>query len=126
MVDRLPIDEAKSVARDRVYEYRQEHNRNLQKAGQVLKLFTDDTIAPATPFEIVQTKAFAILQRPKLVKVKQGLYGFSHPSQYDTEWLLRPIRKINEKLIIEEWENIQRMIVFLALKKIWLPGGCFR
>jgi TnpA family transposase len=39
-----------------------------------------------------------------------------HPSQYDPDWLLRPIRKINKKLIIEEWENIQRIVVSLALK----------
>lgn len=32
--------------------------RHLPKAGRVLKLFTDDRIAPATPFEEVQTQAF--------------------------------------------------------------------
>jgi TnpA family transposase len=59
---------------------------------------------------------FAPRYRDIYDKVKQGLYGFAHPSQYDAEWLLRPIRKINEKLIIEEWENVQRIIVSLALK----------
>jgi TnpA family transposase len=49
-------------------------------------------------------------------KVTQGLYGFKSPSQYDSDWLLRPIRKINEDLVIEEWENMQRIIVSLALK----------
>jgi TnpA family transposase len=48
-------------------------------------------------------------------KVSQSLYGFKHPSQYD-ELLLKPIRKINDNLIIEEWENIQRIMVSLALK----------
>lgn len=48
--------------------------------------------------------------------VSQGLYGFKHPSQYDADWLLRPIRKIREKLVVEEWENMQRIIVSLALK----------
>jgi TnpA family transposase len=59
---------------------------------------------------------FAPRYRDIYDRVKQGLYGFTHPSQYDKAWLLRPIRKINEKLIIEEWENIQRIIVSLALK----------
>jgi TnpA family transposase len=63
------LDEAKSVAKERVYEYRLEHNRNLYKAGQVLKLFDDDTIAPETPFAVVQTQAFAILPQTKLAQV---------------------------------------------------------
>lgn len=49
-------------------------------------------------------------------KASKALYGFMHPSQYDPDWLLRPICKINKKLIIEEWENIQRIVVSLALK----------
>ena len=59
---------------------------------------------------------FAPRYRDLYDKVDQGLYGFLHPSQYDLDWLLRPIRRINEKLIIEEWENIQRIILSLALK----------
>lgn len=47
--------------------------------------------------------------------VNKSLYGFRHPSQYETG-LLRPIRKIREALIIEEWENIQRIMVSLACK----------
>jgi TnpA family transposase len=30
--------------------------------------------------------------------------------------LLKPIRKLNETLIIGEWDNIQRLIVSLTLK----------
>lgn len=59
---------------------------------------------------------FAPRYRDIYDKVSQGLYGFKHPSQYDSDWLLRPIRKAREKLIIEEWENMQRIIVSLALK----------
>lgn len=59
---------------------------------------------------------FAPRYRDLYDKVTQGLYGFKHPSQYDADWLLRPIRKINDKLIIAEWENIQRIMVSLALK----------
>ena len=48
-------------------------------------------------------------------KVSKSLYGFKHPSQYD-DMLLKPVRKINADLIIKEWENVQRIIVSLALK----------
>jgi TnpA family transposase len=47
--------------------------------------------------------------------VKKSLYGFKHPSQYG-DILIKPVRKINTKLIIEEWENIQRIMLSLALK----------
>jgi Tn3 transposase DDE domain len=57
---------AKAAAKDRVYDYRIESNQNLQKAGQVLKLFTDDSIAENTPFRNVQATAFGILERQKL------------------------------------------------------------
>jgi len=49
-------------------------------------------------------------------KVSEALYGFKHPSVYDSEMLLLPVRKLNSKLIISEWENIQRIMVSLALK----------
>ena len=49
-------------------------------------------------------------------KVNTSLYGFQHPSQYDDDWLLKPIRKIREPLIVDEWENTQRIMLSLALK----------
>lgn len=47
--------------------------------------------------------------------VTKSLYGFQHPSRY-TNFQIKPIRKINQKLIIQEWENIQRIILSLASK----------
>lgn len=47
--------------------------------------------------------------------VSRSLYGFQHPSKYG-EAILNPIRKINQKLILAEWDNIQRIMVSLALK----------
>ena len=65
-------DEAKVAAKDRVYEHRVEANQNLQKAAQVLKLFTmTDEIAKATSFHEVQAKAFTILERDKLDHVAE-------------------------------------------------------
>src|SRR5699024_7586716 len=47
--------------------------------------------------------------------VSRSLYGFRHPSQYG-DVLVKPVRKINTNLIAEEWENIQRIVLSLALK----------
>jgi len=43
------------------------------------------------------------------------LYGFQPIGKYD-KCILRPSHKVNKKLIIEEWDNIQRIIASLALK----------
>ena len=43
------------------------------------------------------------------------MYGFKHPSNY--EGVIKPIRRINTELIVEEWENIQRIMVSLAVKE---------
>jgi TnpA family transposase len=59
---------------------------------------------------------FAPRYRDIYEKVSTALYGFKHPSQYDESWILKPVRKLNPQLVIEEWENIQRILVSLALK----------
>jgi TnpA family transposase len=48
-------------------------------------------------------------------KVDSSLYGFKHPRQYG-DMLIKPVRKLNTKLIMEEWENIQRIMLSLAVK----------
>lgn len=60
------VEEAKAAAKERVYTYQIEYHHHLQKAGRVLKLFTDESIPPQTPFEEVQTRAFGILGRSQL------------------------------------------------------------
>lgn len=60
------IDETKDTAKERAYEYNSEVNQNMKKAGQILKIFTDDSIANNTPFRDIQATAFAILERQKL------------------------------------------------------------
>jgi len=59
---------------------------------------------------------FAPRYRDIFDKVGESLYGFKHPSQYDAAMVLRPLRKLNPDLVVEEWENIQRIMVSLALK----------
>jgi TnpA family transposase len=44
------------------------------------------------------------------------LYGFQHPSQYPSDYLIKPARKINEPLIQQEEDNLQRILVSLGLK----------
>jgi TnpA family transposase len=48
-------------------------------------------------------------------KVRTSLYGFHHPSQYG-ELIPKPIRKLQTELIVEEWDNLQRIFVSLARK----------
>jgi TnpA family transposase len=58
---------------------------------------------------------FAPRYRDIQEKVRTALYGFQHPRQYG-DVILKPIRKLNTALIVEEWDNLQRICVSLALK----------
>ena len=58
---------------------------------------------------------FAPRYRDLYDKVRTSLYGFKHPSRYRA-LALKPIRKIQRSLIENEWENIQRILLSLALK----------
>jgi len=58
---------------------------------------------------------FAPRYRDIQEKVQKALYGFKHPTQYGAVQL-KPVRKINPRLIMEEWEQMQRLFVSLALK----------
>ena len=62
-------DAAQKAARQRVYEQQADANQYLQKAGEVLKLVTDDDIGDAVPFREAREKAFGILEREKLASV---------------------------------------------------------
>ena len=66
-------DDAKAAAKEKVYACHLESHHNLKKAGRVLKLFTDDRIAATTPFQDVQTSAFAILERRKLAVIAEQI-----------------------------------------------------
>lgn len=62
-------DDAKLTAKGRVYDCYTESNHNMKKAGEVLKIFTDDCIPPHTPFKDIREQAFAILERHKLESI---------------------------------------------------------
>ena len=47
----------------------------------------------------------------------EGVIGFKHPGKYGEEFLIKPIRKANEQLIVEEWPNIQHIMASLGQKE---------
>jgi hypothetical protein len=57
---------AREEGKEQVYQHRREGNEKLDKAAQILKLFTDSSIAGQTPFHQVRTKAFRILDGPQI------------------------------------------------------------
>lgn len=67
------VEDSKVAAKERVYEHRIENNQNLAKAGQVLKLFTDESIPEDASFQSVQATAFGILDRQKLAFVAEHI-----------------------------------------------------
>lgn len=80
------VDATKDAAKERVYEYRIENNQNLEKAGQVLKLFTDDSIAEDATFQTVQAKAFEILDRQKLDFVAEHIVSQAQFDETAFQW----------------------------------------
>jgi TnpA family transposase len=48
-------------------------------------------------------------------QLSSNLYSFKHPSHYG-DLSLKPVRKLSKDLIIDEWENLQRIFLSLALK----------
>lgn len=80
------VEATKGAAKERVYEYRIEGNQNLQKAGQVLKLFTDDSIAKTASFQEVQAKAFEILERQKLDFVAEHIVSQAKFDETAFQW----------------------------------------
>ncbi len=59
---------------------------------------------------------FAPRYRDLYDKVNASLYGFQRPSKYDESFLLRPVRRASKQLIVDEWRNMQRIFLSLALK----------
>jgi TnpA family transposase len=66
-------DDARDAAKELVYSFRVPANADLPKAGQVLRLFTDDGVAGSTSFEEVRRKAFAMLSAVKIDSVADYL-----------------------------------------------------
>jgi len=80
------IDDTKSYAKERIYESIIESNQDLQKAGKVLKIFTDNNIAGDTPFYQVQEKAFGILERQKLDSIADRISKDAKFDEATLQW----------------------------------------
>ena len=79
-------DDAKKSAWLRVYEHQAEASQDLQKAGEVLKLFTDDDIKDDVPFREAREKAFTILEREKLESVADRIAAKDGFDETAFEW----------------------------------------
>jgi len=80
------MDEVKNAAKEQVYAYQRENNENLQKAGRVLQLFTNDNIEQNTPFQTVQLQAFAILERQKLAHIAEQIASNASFDETAFQW----------------------------------------
>jgi TnpA family transposase len=79
-------DDAKVAAKELVYNFQITTNANLQKAGQVLKLFTDDDVAGNAPFEEIRGKAFTVLDATKLDSVAEYLTTSARFDETAFQW----------------------------------------
>jgi TnpA family transposase len=79
-------DAAKAAAKELVYNLRVATNADLQKAGHVLRLFTDDGITGTVPFEEVRRKAFAVLSAPRLDSLAEYLATTARFDETAFQW----------------------------------------
>ncbi len=80
------VDETKAVAKEGVAARHSATQRDLSKAGAVLKLFTAEEADADTPFGAVQTHAFAILDRDRLDRVADHLAKTAACDEVALQW----------------------------------------
>jgi TnpA family transposase len=80
------LQNAKEDAEIRIAQYRLDYHRHLSQAGRVLGLFVDDSISPDTPFKQVQSRAFTLLDRPKLNQVIQQIIHDAMLDERELRW----------------------------------------
>ena len=79
-------DQARAAAKEQIYREHLEGKQNLQRAAAVLKLFTDDRIAPETPFGRVRSRAFRILKRRQLEAVADQMAEQARVDETALQW----------------------------------------
>jgi TnpA family transposase len=79
-------DQTKEDVQTKLSGLRLETNQNIGKAGQVLRLFTDERIAPETPFGEVRQKAFDILSRQAMDQVAETFAGDARFDETELRW----------------------------------------
>lgn len=80
------VDETKAVAKEGVAAHHSANQRDLSKAGAVLKLFTAEEADAGTPFSAVQSQAFAILDRDRLDRVADHLAKTAVCDEVALQW----------------------------------------
>ena len=78
--------EAKEIAKEKVYRYKLEKNEKLHKAGQVLQLFTEEDIPQDTLFCETQKKAFSILEKDQLALIAENMTADLHFDEKEFQW----------------------------------------
>lgn len=79
-------DQAKEDARIRLSSMQMETNQDIGKAGQVLRLFTDEQLPPETPFGEVRQKAFEILGQQAMDRVAATFAGDMRYDEIGLRW----------------------------------------
>jgi hypothetical protein len=79
-------DDAKAAAKEWVYNLRIATNDDMPKSGQVLRLFTDESIAGSTPFEVVRQRAFAMLSSDRLASVAESMVSNAQFDETALQW----------------------------------------
>ncbi len=125
----------KETAKEKVYQHRIEINQNLQKAGQVIKLFTEEDIPQETLFCETQKKAFAILGRDQLVHVADEIASTISFDERAFQWeaiealgmrYKRYLRPLLLAIPLEENHSLSCLIDSLDfLKKAFIKGDSF-
>ena len=69
---------AKECMEQQVLSFQQEGNESVERIGQILSMFLDDSIADSVPFGEVKRRAFGILERAKFTRAAEyiGAHGF--------------------------------------------------
>ncbi len=79
-------DDAKAAAKELVYNLRVATNDDMPRSGQVLKFFTDWSIAGSTPFDEVRQRAFAMLSADRLDSVAECLVSNAQFDETALQW----------------------------------------
>jgi Domain of unknown function (DUF4158) len=79
-------DGAKEAAREMACDFRLKTNADMTQGGQVLRLFTDDSIAGDMPFKDVRRKAFALLPAARIDAVADCLATSARFDEKAFEW----------------------------------------
>lgn len=80
------VDETKAAAKEGMAAHHSATQRDLPKAGAVLKLFTAREADATTPFSAVQARAFAILDRARLDRVADHLAKTAVCDEVALQW----------------------------------------